>query len=93
MSYLQKLKEYLGAPYTIKEIDGTDTIYRKIGDNYELEVFKPGTLTVYVHSVNPRSIVGIYTGIKDQEDLKDFLGYLVTKYQNLLEKVQVEREE
>ncbi|WP_195376744.1 hypothetical protein [Anaerotruncus rubiinfantis] len=91
------VREYLGDPYVVTSIDLEDVIYRNLGNGYEFEVSGirtiDSTCSLYVWSENPRQIVGIYRGIKGRKNLKDLLGFYATKYQNLTDQIQVERED
>lgn len=93
MKPINKLLQHLGEPYDIQTFDGEDCIHRTFG-NYEFEV--SGThrklCTLYVWTINPRVIVSIYADIPT-DNLKDVLGYYATIYQNLPDKIQVERQE
>lgn len=97
MSKINEALEYLGMPYQIRIIDKEPVIYRKLND-FEFEVSglhkSAVNCTVYVWRNSPhQEIIGIYSGIRSFDDLKDFLGYCSVKYQNLLSKIQVERED
>lgn len=93
MKVIQKLLQELGSPYEIKVIDLEEVIYRKLNKDYDFEVssISGKTCTLYVWALNPQEIVGIYENIPI-DSLKDILGYYATKYQNLTEKIRVERE-
>jgi hypothetical protein len=94
MKIIQKLLQELGSPYEIKVIDLEEVIYRKLNEEYDFEVsgLSGKTCTLYVWALNPHEIVGIYVNIPIVS-LKDILGYYATKYQNLTEKIRVERED
>lgn len=97
---LKQLKDtcaFLGPMYSVRVIDGVETIYRKVGDTLEFEVtgfLGTEAMTVNVWRRSPHiELMAIYTGITCEEDLADILGHLSFKYQNLQEKIQVERED
>lgn len=97
MAQIDDVLRYLGSPYSITTIDREPVIYRKLS-NFEFEVsgLHKRTLncTVYIWMTSPhRELMGIYNGIKSKEYLKDLLGYCSVKYQNLLSRIQVERED
>lgn len=97
MSKINEVLAYLGKPYSITTIDLEPVIYRAL-DGYEFEISglhkKNMDCTLYVWATAPhRRIVGIYSNIRSCEDLKDLLGYCSVKYQNLLSRIQVERED
>lgn len=91
-----KVLQSLGWPYTTKIIDGEEVVYRDLENGYDIEVLgcRSEKYAVYVWMVAPhREIVGIYSGIRGEADLKDTLGYVAFKYGNLSKRIQVEREE
>ncbi len=97
---LQHLKEtcaFLGPMYSVRVIDGVESIYRRVNDAFDFEVigfFGTGTMTVNLWQRKPHTdLMAIYSGIRSKEDLADTLGYLSFKYQNLQEKIRVERED
>jgi hypothetical protein len=94
MKLIQKIVKDLGSPYEIKTIDLEDVIYRKLETGYEFEVsgITSKKFIVYVWSVNPSQVVGTYTDLPT-EHIKDILGYIAVKYQNLSDKIQIERED
>lgn len=96
MPLLQKLACSLGAPYSIRKLDQEPLIYRKLGNGYELEVSgirsMSGKCCPYVWKEVLRVLTGIYSDIP-VKDLKDVLGHYAFKYQNLSEKIRVERED
>lgn len=96
MTKIQSTLSYLGKPYELTTIDGEEVIYRKLSNGYEFEVSgihgSSKTCTIYVWSP-ARTVVGIYSSIQFPESLKDVLGHLAFKYQNLTSEIQVEREE
>lgn len=97
MSKINEILEYLGSPYHISTIDNEPVIYRQL-DNFALEISglhkKSMDCTIYVWMGSPhRELLGIYRGIHTKEDLKDLLGYCSVKYQNVLSRIQVERED
>lgn len=93
MKQIDKLLQHLGEPYGIQNFDNEDCIHRRFG-NFEFEVsgtaFK--TCTLYVWTIFPKEVVAIYKNIPT-EHLKDVLGYYACIYQNLPEKIQIERQE
>ena len=96
MHKINEILEYLGSPYQISTIDNEPVIHRQL-DNFELEVSglhkNSMDCTIYVWVNSPhRKLAGIYSGIRTKEDLKDLLGYCSVKYQNVLSRIQVERE-
>lgn len=97
MKQLKDTCAFLGPAYSIETIDGVECIYRKISDKYDFEVtgfFGCRTMTVNLWMIAPhRELLAIYSGIRSKEDLLDTLGYLSFKYQNLAERIQVERED
>lgn len=97
MSQIDNVLRYLGQPYCIKSIDLEPVIYRRL-NNFEFEISglhkHSLNCTLYVWMAFPhRELMGIYKGIKSVEDLKDLLGYCSVKYQNLLSRIQIERED
>lgn len=97
MAKINEILEYLGSPYHISTIDNEPVIQRQL-DNFELEVSglhkNSMDCTIYVWMSSPhRELIGIYSGIRTKEDLKDLLGYCSVKYQNVLSRIQVERED
>lgn len=94
---LQETCKFLGPMYSIKVIDGAESIFREIDDRFEFEVcgfFSGKTLTVNLWQRKPHTeLMAIYSGIAITEDLADTLGYLAFKYKNLQERIQVERED
>lgn len=98
MRFIEQVCQYLGAPYSVSAIDTEEVIYRKLNDDFEIEVSgvhaKKQTYSIYVWQIRPhRELVGIYHNICGREALKDALGYCSVKYRNLLREIQVEREE
>lgn len=96
MAKINGILEYLGSPYHISTIDNEPVIHRQL-DNFELEVSglhkSSMNCIVYVWMISPhRKLIGIYREIHTKEDLKDLLGYCSVKYQNVLSRIQVERE-
>lgn len=95
MKRIEQICGQLGSPYRITTIDLEEVIYRDLGD-YEFEVSGiwegKKLCTLYVWATKTREIVGIYDKIPI-DSLKDILGYFAVKYQNLLEKILVERED
>lgn len=96
MSLLQKLVSSLGNPYIVRRLDRESIIYRRLDNGYELEVSgirsMSGKCCLYVWKEVLRVLTGIYSDIP-VKDLKDALGHCAFKYQNLSEKIRVERED
>lgn len=94
--YYKKTASSLGDPYAIRKLDQESLIYRQLDNGYEFEVSgiqsASGTCILYVWKENPRILVAIYKDIP-VKDLKDILGHYAFKYQNLSEKIRVERED
>lgn len=88
---------FLGPMYSVRVIDGVEVIYRKINDALEFEVtgfFGDTAMVVNVWQRRPHTeLMAIYAGVTSKEDLVDVLGYLAFKYQNLRDKIRVERED
>lgn len=87
----------LGPLYRIEDRDGVPSIVRRINDSLEFEVtgfFRCSSLTVNLWLMSPHiELLAIYSDIATESDLADTLGYLSFRYQNLKEKIQVERED
>lgn len=87
----------LGPLYRIENSDSVPSIVRGVGDSLEFEVTGPftgGTMTVNLWLIHPhRELLAVYSGITSPEDVADTLGYLSFRYQNLQERIQVERED
>ena len=89
----KKLKEIcnqLGSDYSIRVIDYEQVIYRKISDNYDLEISglnnnrKAFNAIIYLWQLKPgRRILETINDITTLESLKSSLDHLVEKYQNL----------
>lgn len=97
MDYIPDVLAYLGPPYRASTRDNEPVIIR-ILDHFEFEIsglHRPKmNCILYVWMTRPRrELMGIYSGIKSKEDLKDLLGYCSVKYQNVLSRIQVERED
>lgn len=94
MKLIEQVLKSLGSPYCIREIDGGKVIYRRLDTGYEFEVsFRySDSCILYVWSVDPRTLVGIYENIPISH-LKDVLGYYACLYQKLLDRIQVERQD
>lgn len=97
MKLLNDVCTFLGPMYSVRVIDGVESIYRKVNDSFEFEVtgfFGAKTMTVNLWQRKPHTeLMAIYTGITSKEDLADTLGYLAFRYQNLSERIRVERED
>lgn len=98
MKEIEKVRQFLGEPYIIMNIDLEEVIYRDLGNGYDFEVsgVRAGhhTYSLYVWKLEPnREIVAIYHQIHGCQELKDLLGYCAFIYQNLDKKIQIERQE
>ena len=87
----------LGPMYRIEDRDKVPSIVRGVSDSLEFGVTGPftgGAMTVNLWLLKPhRELLAVYSGISTEGDLTDALGYLSFKYQNLRERIQVERED
>lgn len=94
MKTMEQILKSLGEPYCIRKIDGGDVIYRRLETGYEFEVsFRyVDSCILYVWSLEPRILVGIYENIP-LDHLKDVLGHYACVYQKLLDRIQVERQD
>lgn len=97
MPKIENILRYLGAPYSITEIDGEEVIYRSF-TNFDFEVSgingRSNSFTLYVwDTTSTPTIIGTYSNIRGKENLKDVLGFYAVKYQNLISEIQVERED
>lgn len=97
MESINETLKFFGQPYCIKTIDHEPVVYRSL-DQFEFEVSglhkQKMDCTLYVWMAHPhRELMGIYSHIKSNEDLKDLLGYCSVKYQNLFSRILVERED
>lgn len=95
---VDKMVAYLGEPYSASIIDGERVVYRRLNENFDFEVSGicqgKKLYSLYVWRHNPhREIVGVYHNIRGSEVLKDLLGYCAVRYGNLLNDIQVERQE
>lgn len=94
---MQNACKILGPMYSIKIIDGVESIYRKINEFYDFEVcgfFGGKAITVNVWQRKPHTeLMVVYSGISNVDALADVLGYLAFRCKNLKEKIQVERED
>lgn len=91
----KKIKEIcliLGSDYSIKPIDGEQSIYSEINGSYDLEVSglnnnnKNIDATIFVWKTKPYpQVIETISDIKSLEYLKSSLTNLVGKYQNLSE--------
>lgn len=96
MDPINETLKYLGPPYCIRTIDHEPVIYRSL-EHFEFEVsgLHKQTMdgTLYVWMKHPhRELIGIYSSIRSNDDLKDLLGYCSVKYQNLFSRIRAERE-
>lgn len=92
MRYQQELLKFLGTEYSIKTIDGAPCIYRKINDNYDLEILgslkKNQHFDVIVWDISKGeglasiSVEKIF-GISGRAALKSIADELTRKYQDL----------
>ncbi|AYO30222.1 hypothetical protein D2962_05960 [Biomaibacter acetigenes] len=88
----KKLKEIcskLGPDYSIKVIDAEQVIYRKINDNYELEVSglnnsrKKMKAVIYLWQLKPGKVnLEVIENVTTFEFLESSLTSLVEKYRN-----------
>lgn len=94
MRLIDKVVKMLGEPYVVKSIDTGESIYRKLDNGYEFEVcvISEKSCELYVWSIDPHILVGVYTGIS-AKCLKDVLGYYACIYQRLTDQFQVERQD
>ena len=97
MDYIQDVLAYLGPPYHTSIRDHEPVILRSL-DHFEFEISglhqAKMNCILYIWMTHPhQELMGIYSGIKSKEDLKDLLGYCSIKYQNVLSRIQVERED
>lgn len=84
----------LGEPYAIKQIDAVPSIYRELGNGFEIEVFSTNNKTWLVNIWQRRphtELMAIYE-IPDVH-LKDALGYYAVQYLGLVSQFRVERED
>ena len=92
----ENLCKFLGSMYLIRGINDECRIYRKITNALEIEIMQSirnKTWFVYLWQIFPdMALITIYSGIRSKEDLADTLGYLAFKYQNLHERIRVDRE-
>lgn len=97
LKQLKEICEFLGPMYSVRVIDGVECIYRRVNDVFDFEVvgfFGKSAMTVNLWQRKPcTELLATYSGIRGREDLADTLGYLSFRYQNLQEKIQVERED
>lgn len=94
---LNEVCKFLGETYKVQMMDGTEGIYRKIDDRFEMEIMgfwgvKDFTVNLW-QRLPHTELLAIYSGIKTVGDLADTLGYLAFKYQNLAGRIRVERED
>ncbi len=85
----KELLKLLGSEYSMKDIDMENCIYRKINDNYDIEISntyrKNKPMDVYVWDISKgmtsdARIVESICNIKTPNDLQALLNDLVTKY-------------
>ena len=98
MKEIEKVRQFLGEPYTITTIDLEEVIYRNLGNGYDFEIsgVRAGhhIYSLYVWKLEPhREIVAIYHKIHGKQELKDLPGHCAFIYQNLDKKIQIERQE
>lgn len=100
LKQMREVCEFLGPMYSIQKRDEVESICRIFADaskTFEFEVtgfFGTKSMTVNLWQLEPyRILLAIYSGITSKEALSDTLGYIAFKYQNLQEKIQVERED
>ncbi len=94
MKLVEEILKNIGQTYQLKMVDKGPAIYRKLDNGYEFEVdvISKKKSTLYVWKEAPHVLVGIYENIPT-DSLMDVLGYYAVKYQNLSDKIQVERED
>ncbi len=94
MTKLEKVVAALGEPYAIKEIDGSPSIYRDLGNGFDIEVFSANNYKTWFVNVWQRQphieLMGIYE--VPSEHLKDALGYYAARHLGLVSQFRVERE-
>lgn len=95
MTKLEKVVAVLGAPYIIKEIDGNSSIYRDLGNGFEVEVFSANNYNTWLVNVWKRGPHNELMGVYEIPDayLKDALGYYAVRYLGLVSQFRVERED
>lgn len=85
----------LGPLYRIEPRDKVPSIVRCVNNSLEFEItgpFSGGSLTVNLWLTSPhRELLAIYSGLTSEADLADTIGYLSFRYQNLRERIRVER--
>ena len=83
------LLEFLGPDYTMKMIDGAESVYRKINESYDIEIVgttrKGQKMSVFVWDISrgggiTSQIVERYFDIKEWDELKTLLDQMVEKY-------------
>lgn len=80
--------KYLGPSYSIKIIDHVETIYRKINENYDIEISglhntsTSWKATIFVWKLNPLITVEQIETIS-LKDLEEHLDQVVVKYRHL----------
>ena len=90
---LEKLREFLGGEFSIVNIDTAPSLQRILNSEYGIEIFKADTYNLCVWKTTPIIQVCIYNEITDPQVLKDLVGYVSVKYQNLFSQIHVECEE
>lgn len=83
----KKLLSFLGPEYSVKIIDQVECLYRKINDNYDIEISgalrKGQKVCVFVWDISkghPTEIVERHFDIKEWTDLKALLNQIVERY-------------
>ncbi|MFR5598662.1 MAG: hypothetical protein ACLTJB_03010 [Holdemania filiformis] len=87
--YPKKLRDaldYLGPSYSIKVIDGVESIYREINSHYDIEIsglFNSSKLfNLFVWKRSPLIVVDRYENL-NLEDLEKQLDAVILKYRHL----------
>lgn len=83
----QELLDFLGPKYSVKRIDLGDAIYRKINDNYDIEINVSGRYgaSIFVWDISrgmdiTARIVERHFDVEDQNEVKELLDGIVKKY-------------
>ena len=83
---LQDALDYLGPSYSVKVIDAVESIYRKINDQYDIEITgsfnKSKTFNCYVWKRSPRVTVESYENLNIQ-NLEEQLDAIILRYRHL----------
>lgn len=85
----QRLLDYLGSEYSIKEIDFESCVYRRINDSYDIEISgtarKNHPVSVFVWDISngegiTSNIVEQHFGVSSWAELKELLDQIIQKY-------------